>query len=344
MNVTFLVGNGFDINLGLHTGYQDFYPYFLSHASENNMIKKWISKDIELWSDLEERLGVELQNLLSDEKDQFIQDKAEMDTLLSDYLEQEQDRFDCEKQKSEVVKEMVRSMINMADGLSLRDQQDLNLVFSQHSKEHHTYKFLLFNYTNTLDKIVDAVREKNAVFGTHASPSGDRQNKMGSVLHIHGTTDDEMIVGVNDPGQINNLWLQNDEDFLDTIVKSRMNEGIGQGKTEKGYEIIKGSRVIYIFGMSLGNTDKCWWEEIIRWLVSDENNKLIFNTVDYAKQLAKNLPAIRIRLNKQLKREVFEKGIGIYTDQDYEKIKNQIMIVYNAKIFNFSKVKDEKEK
>ena len=49
MNVTFLIGNGFDINLGLDTRYSDFYPYFIKNASSDNMIRNWISKDIELW-------------------------------------------------------------------------------------------------------------------------------------------------------------------------------------------------------------------------------------------------------------------------------------------------------
>lgn len=28
MNVTFLLGNGFDLNLGLSTSYKDFYSYY----------------------------------------------------------------------------------------------------------------------------------------------------------------------------------------------------------------------------------------------------------------------------------------------------------------------------
>lgn len=29
MNVTFLIGNGFDINLGLKTSYKDFYEQYI---------------------------------------------------------------------------------------------------------------------------------------------------------------------------------------------------------------------------------------------------------------------------------------------------------------------------
>lgn len=38
MNITFFIGNGFDINLGLNTTYSSFYPYFIDKARENNMI------------------------------------------------------------------------------------------------------------------------------------------------------------------------------------------------------------------------------------------------------------------------------------------------------------------
>lgn len=57
MNITFLIGNGFDINLGLNTRYSDFYPYFIEKSSETNMIRKWLQKDELLWADLEEQIG-----------------------------------------------------------------------------------------------------------------------------------------------------------------------------------------------------------------------------------------------------------------------------------------------
>ena len=44
MNITFFIGNGFDLNLGLKTRYQDFYKYFHEHGTSNNMIKEWINE------------------------------------------------------------------------------------------------------------------------------------------------------------------------------------------------------------------------------------------------------------------------------------------------------------
>lgn len=42
MNITFFIGNGVDINLGLKTKYSCFYPYFIEHTRTGNMIKNWI--------------------------------------------------------------------------------------------------------------------------------------------------------------------------------------------------------------------------------------------------------------------------------------------------------------
>lgn len=45
MNVTFLLGNGFDLNLGLSTSYKDFYSYY-TKKEPNDFIAKSISKKL----------------------------------------------------------------------------------------------------------------------------------------------------------------------------------------------------------------------------------------------------------------------------------------------------------
>lgn len=62
MKVTFLVGNGYDLNLGLRTTYKDFYKNYVSKLGlkviENNILYDSISTDIEDWVDFETRLGL----------------------------------------------------------------------------------------------------------------------------------------------------------------------------------------------------------------------------------------------------------------------------------------------
>ena len=61
MNVLFLIGNGFDINLGMPTDYQSFYDFYLKQKSDSEAIskmKKYLAQErYESWSDLEWGLG-----------------------------------------------------------------------------------------------------------------------------------------------------------------------------------------------------------------------------------------------------------------------------------------------
>lgn len=68
MKITYIIGNGFDINLGLRTSYENFYKWYVRQSSEKDpdVVKKFKSeinnhiekKGTEInWSDLEYGLG-----------------------------------------------------------------------------------------------------------------------------------------------------------------------------------------------------------------------------------------------------------------------------------------------
>ena len=61
MNIVYLIGNGFDRNLGLKTSYQDFYRFYKTQVSNNENVQKVkemiSSQQSDLWSDLEIALG-----------------------------------------------------------------------------------------------------------------------------------------------------------------------------------------------------------------------------------------------------------------------------------------------
>ena len=60
-NITFFIGNGFDMRQGLATGYEDFYENRLKGLSndQGNFLIRRIKDDegIGLWADLEFQLG-----------------------------------------------------------------------------------------------------------------------------------------------------------------------------------------------------------------------------------------------------------------------------------------------
>ncbi len=175
MNITFFIGNGFDINLGLETKYADFYPYFLENASENNMIIEWITNDEKRWADLEEQIGIELQKVDTKLKEQFYFDKEELDSLLIDYLEKEQEKYINEDMEEEILEEITqelrRSLLQFSEGLSLSDINSIKNTLQVYRDEVYTYRFISFNYTNTLDFFVEIAKGKNNTLGTHLGNS-----------------------------------------------------------------------------------------------------------------------------------------------------------------------------
>lgn len=339
MNITFFIGNGFDINLGLRTKYSDFYPYFIKKSKDDNMIKAWLKEDELLWADLEEQLGEKLGNVEESQQEKFYEDKMELDRLLLEYLGEEQERVSIQYKEKEIAEEFARSLMNFYSDLPETDKISITSTLNAYKNGEFKYCFVCFNYTNTLDQIVNVTRKLKSPITTHKNDAGyTRNNVLDKVLHVHGTLDEEMILGVNDIDQVNNTFLKNDVEFLDTFIKRRMNDSIGQKKTEHAKELMEGSHIICIFGMSIGNTDKMWWEEIVAWLRKSDNNKLVVYYKGYENELKKRIPAMIIRLNNKLKKEILEKG-GMSMDvPNLEKLKNRIFISYNTHIFNFREI------
>lgn len=91
MNITFLIGNGFDLNLGLQTSYQSFYKYYISKAPDD-FIAKSISRNYELWSDLEIGLGKFLKTCKEEDIDKFLDSKNLLESHLTDYLKAQNKR------------------------------------------------------------------------------------------------------------------------------------------------------------------------------------------------------------------------------------------------------------
>lgn len=338
MNITFLIGNGFDINLGLNTRYSDFYPYFVARATETNMIRTWLKKDELLWADLEEQLGKRLVNVEKNEQEKFYEDKAELDGLLLEYLGQEQEKISLLNKEKEISTEFARSLMTFYSGLSEVARNSITSTCEAYRNEEFKYCFICFNYTNSLDQIVNITRKLKSPITTHQGNNGPRNNLLGTVLHIHGTLNEEMILGVNDIGQVNSTFLRNDEEFLDTFIKRRMNNSIGQRKTEHAQKLIEESHIICIFGMSIGSTDKMWWEEIVKWLNASDRNKLVIYYKGYKEELNRMLPVNTIRLNNRLKLEVLEKGGADMDNPNLDKVKQRIFISYNADVFNFKEI------
>lgn len=94
-------------------------------------------------------------------------------------------------------------------------------------------------------------------------------------MHLHGTINEELILGVNDTSQIANEGFRNNQLYRQLLVKEEANKRFGQNKTQEARQIIDDSEIICVFGASIGITDKMWWTYISKWLQRSGNHRLI---------------------------------------------------------------------
>ena len=92
MNITFLIGNGFDRNLGLNTTYSDFVRVYKSSNAKNDRLKsfrEYISENEELWSSAEVEMGRYTDQFESGDGAAFYECHKDFCEHLAEYLKNE---------------------------------------------------------------------------------------------------------------------------------------------------------------------------------------------------------------------------------------------------------------
>ena len=341
MYITFLIGNGFDINLGLKTRYADFYGYYKEHATKGSIILHWMQEDEDKgnWADLELALGNKVKSVDEDDLEAFMDAHVELDALLLDYLETEQNKYLIDTFEKDILTEIARSIKNIPTELTIDERASFESTCRFSANEEIQYWFITFNYTGVLDLIIDKAINTNLDLGRHTGTNGQtKKHSLGGVHHVHGTMTEGVVLGVNDESQINNEALSKNEMFKNVFLKDRMNRQMGQRRTERAEEIIDKSQIICVFGMSIGITDKRWWEKIITWLLTNENRKLLIYAREDESLFKRKIPTQIIRAREKVRRDFWKKGKGRQGEDVYQKIQSRIIIVFNSKIFSFPKV------
>ena len=279
MNILFILGNGFDINLGLKTRYQDFYNVYSKNHSDYDSVmklKKHIGENTNgYWSDLELALGAYTKEFkCTEDFDEVMEDII---FSLSKYLKDIQSNFN----KSNIKCEKFFNDLDSPENYLTLTQKNQVLEFKDRFRSNTwNTSIVSFNYTNIVEQILE---------GTEGSDIGSHQysnfkyrhilNK--SILHIHGYVDNKMILGVNDLTQIANTELHENLDIQESIVKSKCNEANGDDSILNFGNKIENADLIFAFGLSFGDSDKVWWEKIGERLRSSSSHMIIFDRSKY---------------------------------------------------------------
>lgn len=257
MNVLYIIGNGLDISLGMKTDYQSFYDYYSAletkDADINNLKANIEAGRYQTWADLEAGLG-DYTKYLGNEK-VFLKCLEHMKRSLETYLTEQfnkrdysivnrfmNDFYNPEKYLDSKIKERYDSFI---DGISL-PLRDFSI------------RIVTLNYTSTLENICSSLKVP-----------------VPELLHLHGSIEDGIVMGVSDEDQIGNEAFRRNRNVTEDFVKPSYNDACLNNNNAICERWIREADMIVLFGTSLGETDRKWWRMVGKQLISAELDTMI---------------------------------------------------------------------
>lgn len=323
INITFMLGNGFDIQQGLNTRYTDFYNSKIKQVGDNkvnNIFYKEAYKDIEKWSDFEWQLGEFTKNdyvYLSDEEQElFFDDLDDVINDLVDYLQEEEGQFAFDEEV--INKTMLNTLNTFHKELAPIEYEAMNSRLRNESSV--VFNFISFNYTDTISKFVSTVTDKRHRFFGQGYDSAINQP-----VYVHGSHDYHVVLGVDNANQLNSDMFSERE--MNELMKFSIIKEARDGRLEKSLNIVSNSSVIVIFGMALGETDKSWWQAVGEWLKKSTNNWLVIHSYqeNYSQRLTRKVSRIRRSVE-----ESFLSHLDLDEGED-DKLRKQIFVIINSK-------------
>ena len=312
MKLTIIFGNGFDKNLGLNTTYKDFYKWLdENQKKESDEIYCNIKEMPENWSDLELALGkYTFDNEIIPDK--FEESYANLIEDLNEYLLLEQEKIGTEFSIEDSITELFYSIEkNLVETGQNKNSQIIHRYLSKQTEVN----FVTFNYTDTVEKTMS----KKTI---GISKDGKTVPVILRIpIHVHGTLNSSMVLGVNDETQFKSEIFDND--FPEFFIKNKnLTDHVNSTELDKALEVIDSSDVLFLFGVSL------------EWLLygGDEHIVLLY---DYETPMGSISKVVQRRMERSWNKtkDKFLKQSGLSSD-DQKLISKQIFPLYGNGFFN----------
>lgn len=279
MNIVHIIGNGFDLNQGLPTSYAHFYEYYLQlvpKADDPESVKRFRSslyeklqeKRSEDWTDLEKTLG-RLTAVFKKAEDY---EKAYHDVYfhLMEYLNMVYQHSMVEKFENPE-KTLYTDLYHPWQHLKPADWERVENIIP--IREDFRISVISFNYTDTFYRVSDLSTKLGSTIGRYQNSNA----YFDSIKHVHHTLKgNDIILGVDNPEQIENALFRDNERLQNYLVKPQTNSGMGTLIDRECRSLIENAHLICIYGTSVGITDKTWWQFISRHFVKNNHVCIIY--------------------------------------------------------------------
>lgn len=325
VKVTYLLGNGFDLGLGLRTSYSDFlHTYIVPKPDDTALIsrfRRFIKSDLDQlpipWGDAEKRFGeLPFSEFAEKEKlklaDVLVQLDSSFQSELSEYLHIEEMRFkvpelDQEKCRADMLTKMIW-LIGHAMGAGGRidcGTTDVQL------------NFITLNYTRTLNRFLYVGTKNDDPVILRADDElskgiigGPQRVVMGYVCHAHGSLSslEYRLFGVNDSSQILDDEARSICQREGYLIKTEEDKHADVGHRDEAVKIIDGSDILVLFGLSYGQTDKFWWKTIVAKAEANKSFRVIL--VPFVPNCSRAVSVVENIQRASAERERFFMGIS----------------------------------
>lgn len=306
INITFLVGNGFDLGCGLKSKYTDSYEEYVNMPSNSDAIarfKKNINSDYTTWSDFEMGMASYAKNFSTEEE--FLDCFQDYSIFLNNYLEREQKRYFSEYYRlssnkiSEMHNQMKMSIMSFYEGTTHNTQYSIMQNIEEADSVQLSY--INFNYTDLFEYFLSRV--KNEIeFNQEICIKSKGASSNINGIHIHGRLSHDITLGVDNLEQITHLPYKLSYRGKCGFIKPFFNQEFDSYRVAKAKEYIHNSDIICILGMALGDSDLTWKNELVSWLEESNAHQLFY--YDYEAMLKNNMLAsdrIWLSINKRKK-------------------------------------------
>lgn len=336
VNVTFLIGNGFDIRCGIKSKYTDTYvPYTRSPSKTTKiyLFKSHLASNIDSWADFE----MEMSNYATQfpNEDSFIECLRDYTSFLDRYLQEQENEF-----INLVSNDYIRSNLLSEISKSLRmfylcvRPNDTSLIERLlFVNKPIKLNFISFNYTKTLDRMIDDVFS-TANHSILPTGKGYSTFTKGKTVHIHGTLSQDITLGIDNEKQLGNLPYTLTDRGRRSFIKPVFNENYDLTRISDTKSIISSSSVICIFGVKLGESDASWRKELAEWILRDKNHHLIVYKRKF-ESLSHIIVSEKMDIEDGAKTDYIKYLFrGTLTSDQIKRVKSQIHIPIGNSIFN----------
>lgn len=263
MNVLYILGNGFDLQIGLPTAYSDFYQYYVSLESKSDSIKqlkeaiKGSPKD---WSDLEMALGKYTAETKTSQE--YCEAYDDLQTALRDYILKVDEMMKSGELVLNANSKTLERGFSFPERIFSSDvaytiEGEFNRLSPGLTNGQSLYNanILSFNYTHVVEHHLKKVMEDHVI---------NRMRYLNSVQHIHREVRDtqSIWVGVDNEEQIAHERYRANPDVQYRLLKPKIISALSRRMVEDAKMFIRSADVLVIFGASLGPSDMTWAQQI----------------------------------------------------------------------------------